>query len=135
MHTPREPRDSTTKAGAPATTGLVIHWAARYDWLAWLVTHGRERRLRERLLDLADVGARMTVLDVGCGTGTLAIAAARRVGPEGAVTGIDASPAMVARAQWKASRARSAAAFDVATAESLPFDDGHADRVLCTLML
>ena len=34
-----------------ATTGRVVHWAARYDALVWLLTLGRERTLRERLLD------------------------------------------------------------------------------------
>ena len=35
---------------APGTTGLVVHWAARYDLLAWLMTLGRERSFREKLL-------------------------------------------------------------------------------------
>jgi hypothetical protein len=34
---------------APGTHGLVLHWAARYDLLAWLLTHGRERELREAI--------------------------------------------------------------------------------------
>ncbi|MBA3894381.1 MAG: class I SAM-dependent methyltransferase, partial [Gemmatimonadales bacterium] len=42
--------------------------------------------------------------DTGCGTGSLAIAAKRRVGPLGSVQGIDASPEMIARARKKASK-------------------------------
>jgi ubiquinone/menaquinone biosynthesis C-methylase UbiE len=112
-----------------------IRWAARYDLLLSIVTLGRERALRERMLDLAKVRAGESVLDVGCGTGTLAIAAKRRVGDVAAVHGIDASPEMIARARKKAGRAGVSVAFDVARAESLPFDDATFDVVLSTVML
>jgi ubiquinone/menaquinone biosynthesis C-methylase UbiE len=42
------------------------------------------------------------VLDVATGTGLVALAAARVVGPGGRVTGIDLSSAMLARAAEKA---------------------------------
>src|SRR5712672_3679727 len=89
---------------AHATTGRVLHGARLYDFLALLFTRGRERQLRERMMQLACLDAGDTVLDVGCGTGTLAIAAKKRVGSAGAVFGIDASPAMVARATSKSAR-------------------------------
>jgi ubiquinone/menaquinone biosynthesis C-methylase UbiE len=120
---------------APRTHGLVLNWAARYDLLAWLLTHGRERELRERILSFADLRNGEAVLDVGCGTGTLAIAASRHVGATGEVTGIDASPAMVARANRKAGKAVARPAFQVAVAENLPFPDRRFDVVLSTLML
>src|SRR5688572_3378865 len=78
------------------TTGLVLHSAARYDLLVWLITRGRERAFREKVLRLARLKPGESVLDVGCGTGTLAIAARPLVGPAGAVYGIDASPEMIA---------------------------------------
>jgi ubiquinone/menaquinone biosynthesis C-methylase UbiE len=117
------------------TNGLVIHWAARYDVLAWLLTRGRERDLRERFLELAHLQPGESVLDVGCGTGTLAIAAARRAGPSGSVEGIDASPEMVARARWKAAKTDVKASFLVGVVERLPFADRRFDLVLSTLML
>jgi ubiquinone/menaquinone biosynthesis C-methylase UbiE len=117
------------------TTGLVVHWAARYDLLVWLLTLGRERRFRDRLLDPARLQAGESVLDVGCGTGTLAIAAKRRVGPTGSVYGIDASPAMIARATKKAKKAGALVIFESGLAESLPFPDGRFDVVLSTVML
>lgn len=120
---------------ARGTTGLVVHWAARYDLLIWLVTLGRERNFRERLLAPARLQAGESVLDVGCGTGTLAIAAKRRVGSTGSVYGIDASPAMIARATKKATKAGAEVIFETGLAESLPFPDARFDVVLSTVML
>jgi ubiquinone/menaquinone biosynthesis C-methylase UbiE len=124
----------TQETSAPRTNGLVIHWAARYDLLAWLFTRGKERAFRERLLDLAAVEPGQSVLDIGCGTGTLAIAATAYVGPTGSVVGIDASPQMIARAARKAAKAGAPAIFQLAVAEQLPFPDAHFDVVLSTLM-
>ena len=120
---------------APRTHGLVLHWAARYDLLAWLLTHGRERELRETIVRLASLKPGDQVLDIGCGTGTLAITATRHVGPTGSVTGIDASPSMIARANHKAEKAGVRATFQVAVAEALPFPDRRFDVVFTTLML
>src|SRR5712692_1683887 len=89
----------------PSTTGNVIHGAFRYDLLIWLVSLGREQTYREKTLNLAGLKPGESVLDVGCGTGTLAIAAKRRVGPAGRVHGIDASAEMIARARKKAKKA------------------------------
>jgi ubiquinone/menaquinone biosynthesis C-methylase UbiE len=126
--------ESIQETGPPRTNGLVIHWAARYDLLAWLLTLGRERAFRERLLELAGIQRDQVVLDIGCGTGTLAIAATAHVGPRGNVVGIDASPQMVTRATRKAARAGVPAIFQLAVAEQLPFPDARFDVVLSTLM-
>jgi ubiquinone/menaquinone biosynthesis C-methylase UbiE len=120
---------------APRTNGLVIRWAARYDLLAWLFTRGRERELRERIISLAGLGPGAAVLDIGCGTGTLAIAATRHVGASGTVHGIDASPPMIARATRKAEKAGVNAVFQLAAAEQLPYPDHRFDIVLSTMML
>lgn len=122
-------------ASAPATKGLVVHWAARYDWFVWLMTFGRERRFRERLLEPARLKAGESVLDVGSGTGTLAIVAKRQVGPTGVVHGVEPSPAMLARARHKASKAGLDVRFVEGVAESLPFGDARFDAVLSTVML
>jgi ubiquinone/menaquinone biosynthesis C-methylase UbiE len=120
---------------APSTSPGVIHWAARYDLLIALVTLGRERRFRERLLEPAHLEPGESVLDIGCGTGTLAIAAKHTVGASALVCGIDPSPEMIARAKRKASRARTDVAFEVASAQSLPFPDARFDVVTSTVML
>jgi ubiquinone/menaquinone biosynthesis C-methylase UbiE len=120
---------------APGTKGRVLHSAIAYDILAWLLLRGRERSFRETLLRLARIELGQSVLDVGCGTGSLAIAAKRHVGPEGRVYGIDASPGMIARARRKAGKAGMAVTFSEAVVEALPFPDDRFDVVLSTLML
>jgi len=120
---------------APGTRGRVLHSAAGYDLLAWLLLLGRERAFRERLVRLARLDPGQSVLDIGCGTGSLAISAKRRVGPSGRVEGIDASPEMIARARKKATKAGVDVAFTNGVVEALPFPDGYFDAVLSTLML
>ena len=78
------------------------------------------------LLDAAAVGSGHTVLDVACGTGVVAVAAAERVGLSGAVTGVDINPGMIAIA------ARTdGVRWAQADAARLPFPGGGFDRVLC----
>ena len=115
--------------------GIVLHSAVGYDWLVWLATLGRERAFREKLLRLAHLGPGESVLDVGCGTGTLAIAAKRVAGAAGRVHGIDASPEMIARAERKATKAGVEVVFQNALAQALPFPDAQFDAVLSTVML
>jgi ubiquinone/menaquinone biosynthesis C-methylase UbiE len=112
-----------------------MHWAARYDLLVWLLTLGKERSFRDRVVGLARLDPGESILDVGCGTGTLAIAAKRVVGPTGTVHGIDAAPEMVARAQKKAKKAGVEIEFAHAVAESLPFPDARFDVVLASMVI
>ena len=117
------------------TTGRVLHWAVRYDVMAWLFMLGRERAFRERLVGLARLQPGETVLDVGCGTGTLAIVAKRRVGPNGSIYGVDASAEMIDRAKRKARRGGVDVSFRNGVVEALPYPDASFDVVLSTLML
>lgn len=117
------------------TDGIVLHSPLLYDFTLWLATAGKESSFRRQLLDLAGVTRGESVLDVGCGTGTLAVAAKERVGPAGGVFGVDASPEMLRRAAAKARRAAVNVSFENAAAEALPFPTATFDIVLSVAML
>lgn len=85
-------------------------------------------------LDAAGLRRGERVLDVACGTGVVARLAAERVGPEGAVTGVDINPAMLAVARSVSSRG-AAIEWHEASAESMPLPDGSFDVVLSSLGL
>jgi SAM-dependent methyltransferase len=85
----------------------------------------------EDLLAAADVRPGARVLDVACGTGVVARAAARRVGATGAVVGLDLSPAMLAAAAALPSVAGAPIAWQAGNALALPFADRSFDVVVC----
>jgi demethylmenaquinone methyltransferase/2-methoxy-6-polyprenyl-1,4-benzoquinol methylase/phosphoethanolamine N-methyltransferase len=121
-------------ADAPHTAGRVLHGARWYDLVTRVISFGRDKAIRETLIELAAPAPGEKVLDVGCGTGTLALALKARVGT-GEVHGIDASPEMIAVAKEKAAKAGSAIDFQVALIEALPFPAATFDLVTSSLML
>jgi ubiquinone/menaquinone biosynthesis C-methylase UbiE len=80
----------------------------------------------EKILAAAGVEAGEKVLDVACGTGVLALAAADKVGPDGAVVGLDVNEGMLAVAREKSSGIE----WQHGRAEDLPFPDDSFDRVV-----
>ena len=74
-----------------------------YDPIVALTT--RERYFKKRLLAQASIPERSTVLDLGCGTGTLALQIAR-AHPTSTVTGLDGDEKMLRKARRKADEAR-----------------------------
>jgi ubiquinone/menaquinone biosynthesis C-methylase UbiE len=119
----------------PGGVGILLHSPRHYDLQVWLATRGREAWLRQTILDKARLAGGETLLDVGCGTGTLAIAAKRRLGASGRVFGVDASAEMVAAARAKAFKAGLDIVCQAAPAQALPFADASFDLVTSTLML
>ena len=121
-------------ADAPRTAGHVLHWARWYDRFGSVMLFRRDKAIREKLIELAAPAPGEKVLDVGCGTGTLALTLKRSVGT-GEVHGIDASPEMIEVAKEKAPKAGSAIDFRVALIEAIPFPDATFDLVTSSLML
>jgi ubiquinone/menaquinone biosynthesis C-methylase UbiE len=81
--------------GRPELTGL-------YDTVVGLVT--RERRWRGALLEALNPRDGETIVDIGCGTGSQAIAI-KRARPGARIIGLDPDPAVLAIARAKALRA------------------------------
>jgi ubiquinone/menaquinone biosynthesis C-methylase UbiE len=109
--------------------------ARRYDLQMWLRTLGRERTFRRRILDLAHLAPGEDVLDLGSGTGSLVLAAKRRVGESGVVHGIDPSPEMVERARTRARRAGLDVRIEEGVAQELELPDESVDVVFAMLVL
>jgi ubiquinone/menaquinone biosynthesis C-methylase UbiE len=92
----------------------------------------RDRAIKRRVLARAEIESGEHVLDVGCGTGTLAVAAARSA-PGATLTGLDADASILARARRKAAAAGVEIGFDEAMSTALPYADASFDLVLSTL--
>jgi len=83
------------------------------------------------LVEAAGVAPGQAVLDVACGTGVVARAAADRMGGRGRVAGADLNEGMLA----VAGRLRPDLEWHRADAADLPFEDGSFDAVLCQAAL
>jgi demethylmenaquinone methyltransferase/2-methoxy-6-polyprenyl-1,4-benzoquinol methylase len=103
----------------------------RYDLVNALITLGLDKGWRDLAArECAGTGPRR-VLDLGCGTGDLAIGIVRRAKNYVAVTGLDYSPSMLEVAARKAEAAvgRGRITFTQAEAASLPFVNDYFDTV------
>jgi ubiquinone/menaquinone biosynthesis C-methylase UbiE len=86
-------------------------------------------------VELAGVKPGDRVLEVGCGTGSLSLAAKAQAGPSGAVHGVDAAPEMVEAARRKAARLGADVDFKVGLIQDIPFSKAQFDVVLCSFMI
>ena len=100
-----------------------------------MLHRGKVRELRQRTLEGARIRPGDQVLDVGCGTGTLAMEAQRLVGGTGRVCGVDPDERQVARARAKAARRRTPIEVRIGGVEHLDFPEAVFDVVLSTMML
>jgi cyclopropane fatty-acyl-phospholipid synthase-like methyltransferase len=101
-----------------------------FDYVAAVAV--RDRAIKRRLLAHAGITTGEQVLDVGCGTGTLALRAARAARSV-RVTGLDADASILARARRKAAAAGLDISFDEGRSTALPYPDASFDLVLSTL--
>lgn len=106
-----------------------------YDSYMKKMTFGREHILREETVYLAQIVPGNSVLEVGCGTGTLTLAAKRQAGPSGKVFGIDIIPGMIEASQHKAVEAKEDITFQLGSIDNIPFPEKHFDVVMCSFMI
>jgi SAM-dependent methyltransferase len=97
--------------------------------LAWTT---REEAFRRRTIEQANLSSDGNVLDLGCGTGTLAVRM-KQHSPRAAVAGLDVDEVMLGRAQKKAAAANAEIQFVRGFSRALPYKDKSFDRVVSTL--
>lgn len=101
--------------------------ARRYDVTNEVLSFGIHRLWRRAAVKLSQASEGQSVLDCATGTGDLALAFKRRVGPAGRVVGTDFCPEMLIPAPEKARRAGLDVTFEVADAMALPYRDDSFD--------
>lgn len=101
-----------------------------YDPVVRLTT--REALFKRRLIEQASPAPGDRILDLGCGTGTLAILI-KQAQPGAEVLGLDADPEMLARARGKADAEGAEIRFDEGFSDQLPHQDESLDAVVSTL--
>lgn len=97
-----------------------------------------EEEARATVIARADLRDGDRLLDCGCGPGSLVLEAAARVGPSGAVWGVDLSGRMLAEAAQRVERAGLADRVSLREAdlyEPLPFESDRFDVVISTYVL
>ena len=103
-----------------------------YDFIQKYIV--RDIRYKSLLIAQAKIQPGHHVLDLGCGTGTLAIMA-KQVQPEADVVGLDADPDMLKVAKYKSAQLNVPVKFDVGFTNKLPYPDESFDRVLSSIMI
>ncbi len=101
-----------------------------YDPVVALTT--REQTFKRRLIRHANVREGHAVLDLACGTGTLAVWIRRRV-PGAHVVGVDGDPNILGLAKRKAQRRGIDVVFDHGLSTNLPYESASFDRVVSSL--
>jgi ubiquinone/menaquinone biosynthesis C-methylase UbiE len=114
--------------------GLQLHSPRLFDGLSSVMTLHRDKALHRWTLDQADLKPGDAVLDVGCGTGTLLLTAAGRVGPVGTLHGVEPSREMAEHARRKAEARRVTLDVVDGSADRLPHPPASFDAVFCTLV-
>ena len=114
---------------ATEVRGMFDRIAGVYDLMNSAMTAGLHHQWRERAVDRAQVGPGSDALDLCTGTGDLALALRRRIGPDGRVVGSDFSEPMLDLARRKSGEEGLPVEFGWADALELPYGDASFDAV------
>ena len=109
-------------------------WVRYYDWITNIITFGKIAKMHQGTLSLVDLAKGDSVLDIGCGTGKLILAAEQIIGHEGTAVGLDVEKGMIAQAKQHARQSGSHAQFEVASIDQIPYPDNSFDVVTSTLV-
>lgn len=110
------------------TTSLDVYKAGqRESWAFFAPLEAITTAPAASLVEFAGIQPGLQVLDVGCGTGVVAVSAAN-IGAN--VTGIDLSPALLERAEENAHIANVSISFREGDVEALPYPDRSFDFVV-----
>jgi SAM-dependent methyltransferase len=116
---------------APANTDQIAYWndAAGRTWAEFQAALDRQvEPLGARVVEVLAPAAAERFLDIGCGCGQTTLELAKRVGPLGAVLGVDISQPMLAVARERAAGLPQAS-FLEADAQTHPFEAGTYDAI------
>jgi demethylmenaquinone methyltransferase/2-methoxy-6-polyprenyl-1,4-benzoquinol methylase len=121
--------DRDSEEFASQVRGMFDRIAGVYDLMNSAMTAGLHHQWRERAVERAEVGPGSDALDVCCGTGDLALALRRGIGPDGRVVGCDFSEPMLELARRKSGEEGLPVEFGWADALELPYGDRSFDAV------
>lgn len=132
--------------GVPAEIPYKVRIRHEWDSVAeawasdrwWKLIEAGAQSCNDRLVELAELGPGDRVLDLGTGIGEPAATAARRVGPDGRVLGIDFSPRMIEQGRERIRQlGLSNVELEIGDVESLALEPASFDAILSrwTLMM
>ncbi len=95
----------------------------------------RQKRMREACFNAAGIGAGVSVLEIGAGTGIVTRELSRITGRGGRVVGVDVSPALLAYARGRPVPSGAPIEYVVGDAYNLAFPDRAFDASCCVTLL
>jgi len=125
---------ATSTSAVPSRTNvhrMFDRISRRYDLLNHLLSFGLDFRWRKRVVVRLDRKPHQRILDLACGTGDLALAAAAQLDSSGRVIGVDKASQMLRLAASKVARRRTdSVSLVLGDGMSLPFKDASFDAVM-----